>query len=95
MKRLYMMTYRYRDITDERARQLTKSYLETGPGPGLVAQYERLDGKGGFALYEVPDEEEAAKSFELTLRYQQWMEFELIPVTTFEDAFPVIQHLYG
>ncbi len=95
MKRLYLVTYRYRDLTDEDARQLTQATLKEGPAEGLVAQYERLDGKGGYAIYEAPDDAGAEAGFDFVMRYQKWMEFELTPITTFEDAFSVIQRLFA
>jgi len=42
---------------------------------------------------EIP--EDAEKSFELTLRYAPWFDFDVFPITTMEGAFPVIQRVYG
>jgi uncharacterized protein DUF3303 len=39
--------------------------------------------------------EDPEQSFELTLRYAPWVEFEVFPVTTIEEAFPVMQRVYG
>ncbi len=94
MKRLYLIAYHYREgLGEEDFRNLTKKFIEIGDAPGVVAHYERLDGKGGFVLEELP--EDAEKSFEFTLRYTPWLEFEVFPITTMEDAFPVIQRVYG
>lgn len=94
MKRLFLVGYRYREgLHEEDFRNLTKKFVETGDAPGVIAHYERLDGKGGFVLEEVPEDTE--RSFELTLRYTPWLEFDVFPITTMEDAFPVIQRVYG
>jgi hypothetical protein len=94
MKRLFLVGYRYREgLSEEDFRILTKKFAETGDAPGVIAHYERLDGKGGFVLEELPEDTE--RSFELTLRYAPWLEFDVFPITTMEDAFPVIQRVYG
>jgi hypothetical protein len=94
MQRLFMVTYRFRENLDENdLQELTKRFTEIGAAPSTVAHYARLDGRGGFVLREDVEDEET--SFEVTLRYAPWMDFEVIPVTTIEDAFPVIQRLYG
>lgn len=94
MQQLFMVTYRYReDLDEDDLRDLTKRFTEVGNAPGTLAHYTRLDGRGGFVLRE--DVEDHEQVFEVTLRYGPWMDFEVIPVTTIEDAFPVIQRLYG
>lgn len=94
MKRLVVSAYRFREhLGDQDLRQLTKKFAELGAIPGVIAHYARLDGRGGFMIEEVSEDPE--QSFELTLRYAPWVEFEVFPVTTIEDAFPVMQRVYG
>ena len=94
MKRLIMGMYRYREgLREDDFRKLTKKFLEIGNSPGVITHYQRLDGKGGFILEEVQEDPE--RSFEFTLQYMPWIEFEVFPITTMEDAFPVIQRVYG
>ncbi|HEU5084954.1 MAG TPA: DUF3303 family protein [Acidimicrobiales bacterium] len=94
MKRYYLTSYRYRqDLHEDDLRELTKKFTELGEDPGVLHHWARLDGSGGFVIEEIPDD--PAESFSLTIQYSRWMEFEIIPVTTMEDAFPVIQRLYG
>ena len=94
MKRLEMTMYRYReDLGEEDRRKLTKKFLETGTSAGVIAHYERLDGKGGFMVEELP--EDAESNYELTIKYTPWIEFDVFPITTMEEAFPVIQRVYG
>ena len=61
--------------------------------PSLTAHYSRLDGGGGFEVQEVSDD--AAPDYEFTLRYAPWVHFDVFPVATIEEAFPVIQRVYG
>jgi hypothetical protein len=94
MKRLFMVAYRYREgLAEPDLRQLVKEFLEVGDAPGVIAHYERLDAGGGFVIQELPEDSE--KAFEVTLRYRPWIDFEVFPITTLEDAFPVIQRVYG
>jgi hypothetical protein len=94
MRRLFLTNYRYKDnLGEQDLRNLTKKFQEVGTNPNVVAHYERLDGRGGFLVQEVP--EDAEPSYEVTISYGPWIQFEVLPVTTMEDAFPVIQRVYG
>ncbi|GAA2153038.1 hypothetical protein GCM10009844_36900 [Nocardioides koreensis] len=94
MKSLYMTTYRYREHLDaDDLRALTKQFLEVGTSPGVIAHYTSLDGSGGFVVQEA--DADPAESFKVTIQYGPWIEFETTPITTIEDAFPVIQSVYG
>jgi hypothetical protein len=94
MRRLYITIYRYRDDLDaDDLKDLTRQFAEVGTVSGVLAHYTRLDGQGGLVVQEMADD--PAKDFELTIRYAPWMVFDVIPVTTIEDAFPVIQSVYG
>ena len=94
MKQMFMIAYRYRDRLDEDdLRHLTKKFVEFGEGPKPIAHYERLDGRGGFVLREFDQEPE--KVYETTVRYGSYMEFDVFPVTTIDEAFPIISSVYG
>ncbi len=94
MKRLYVEMYEYKEgLKEDDYRAMTKAFAETGTSPEVIAHYERLDGGGGFLIEELPEDGE--KSYELTVRYGRWLNFQVFPVTTIEDAFPVIQRVYG
>lgn len=94
MKQLYVTAYRYHDDLDEDdLRELTKKFQEVGTTSGVVGHYTRLDAKGGFMVQEVPDDPE--HDFEITIQYGRFMDFDVFPVTTIEDAFPVIRRVYG
>lgn len=94
MKRLFVEMYEYKDgLHENDLRDMTKAFTEMGTAAGVIAHYERLDGRGGFLIEEVPEDSE--KNYELTIRYSRWVNFQVFPVTTMEDAFPVIQRIYG
>ena len=91
---IYMVTYTYRKFDEASSRELAKKFLEVGEPPGILAQYERMDGKGGVFFTEV-SEEEILKRFELTMLYNEYMELEITPVVAFNDVLPTILKLYG
>lgn len=94
MKRLFMTTYEYRDDLDaDDFKDLTKTFAQLGVTTGVIAHYERLDGRGGYMIEEVPENDE--QSFEFTIRYNRWVKMDTVPITTMADAFPVIQRVYG
>jgi uncharacterized protein DUF3303 len=94
MKTLYVTAYRYReDLGEDDLRALTKKFMEIGNAPSVRAHYSRLDGQGGFVVQEVA--EDAAPDYEFTLRYAPWIHFDVFPVASIEEAFPVIQRVYG
>jgi hypothetical protein len=94
MKTLYVTAYRFhQDLDADDLGDLTKKFMEIGNAPSVRAHYSRLDGQGGFVVQEVPDD--AEPDFEFTLRYAPWITFDVFPVATIEEAFPVIQRVYG
>ena len=44
-------------------------------------------------IEDVPEDPE--NGYELTLRYSPWIDQEVFPITTIEEAFPVIERVYG
>jgi hypothetical protein len=94
MKQMFLIAYHYRDKLDEDdLRHLTKKFVELGEGPKPIAHYARLDGQGGFLLREFDDKPEEV--YESVIRYGPYMDFDIVPVTTMEEAFPVISRVYA
>jgi hypothetical protein len=81
------------DLDKDDLRELTRQFAEVGNVPSVISHYTRLDGMGGFVIQEPPEDPE--QDFEVTIKYAPWMRFQTFPVTTIEDAFPVIQRVYG
>ena len=94
MQRLYLTSYRFRgDLDDDDLQDLTKKFAEVGQSPDVIAHYVNLDGRGGFLVQSAEGDPE--EGYRTTLQYGPWIEFESTPVTTIEEAFPVIQSVYG
>ena len=94
MKRLFMTAYEYRyGLTQQDRRDLLAEFAERGAGAGLIAQYERLDGRGGFVVSEEPPDLE--KDFEGTVRFARWLNMTITPMTVVDEAFPVYQRVFG
>jgi hypothetical protein len=94
MKPFNMITYRFRTgLGEEDLRRLTKRFAEVGQPPGVIAHYARVDGSGGFMLQEQQADPEA--DYENALRYIPWVEIQVVPVATIEEAFPVALKVYG
>jgi hypothetical protein len=96
MKRLQIVLYTYKPhLDDTDLRTLTKEFLERGSSSSVIAHYERLDGRGGVIVQEVAPEADLEADYERTLVHGKYMEFEVLLVTTIEDAVPTILKLYA
>ncbi|MBK9180979.1 MAG: DUF3303 family protein [Acidimicrobiales bacterium] len=96
MKELYVTAYRFHsDLDREDFEELTKLFAELGSTPGTIAHYMAIGGGRGFVISEAISDDQRAKAFELNVRYARFMEFEVHPVVTIEEAFPVILQVYG
>ena len=94
MQRLYMTSYRFRgDLDDDDLQDLTKKFAEVGQSEDVMAHYVTLDGRGGFLVQRADGDVE--QGYRTTLQYGPWIEFESTPITTIEEAFPVILSVYG
>jgi hypothetical protein len=94
MKPLNVITYRFRaGLGEAEIANLTKRFAEIGQPPGVIAHYVRVDGAGGIMLQEQQADPEA--TYENALRYQPWIEIEIAPAVTIEEAFPVALQVYG
>jgi hypothetical protein len=94
MKQLVLTTYRYKSgLNEDDFKVLTKRFREVGNPPGVVAHYERLDGSGGVLVQDVQADPEA--TYRGILQYAAWIEFESTPMVMMDEAFGVIQELFG
>jgi len=90
---LFATRYKFKgDQSPESVKALLAVFVAQGPGAGEFAHYVAADGRGGLTISENDSMEEA---YEASLRYQQWMDFETIPVLTIADAMPVIMKVFG
>ena len=94
MKQFVFTTYRYKTTLDESDfRALTKRFRDVGEPPGVVAHYERVDGSGGVLIQEAQADPET--SYRSILQYAEWIEFDSTPMVGMDEAFGVIQQLFG
>jgi hypothetical protein len=90
---LFATRYKFKgDQSPDSVKALLAVFAEQGPAPGEVAHYVAVDGSGGMIISE---NDSMGQSYESALRYQQWMEFETIPVQTIADAMPAIMKVFG
>lgn len=86
---------RYKFIGDrspDAVKALLASFAENGEAPGTVAHYVLADGRGGLVISENDSIKEA---YENILNYQEWLEFEIHPLLTIEDALPSLMNRYS
>jgi hypothetical protein len=90
---LFVNRYKFKgDQSPDSVKALLAVFAEQGPGEGELAHYVLADGRGGFTISEGDSVQEA---YEASLRYQQWMDMEVTPILTIEDAMPVIGTVFG
>ena len=90
---LFATRYKFRgDQSPDSVKALLAVFAEQGPAAGEIAHYVAADGSGGLVISE---NDSIEQSYEQTLRYQQWMEFETTPVLTIADAMPAIMKVFG
>jgi len=74
------------------ARALMARFGERGKGPGEIAHYVHADGSGGTVISENTD---VTVLHDVCLAYSQWLEFEIIPILTIDDAVPNLLNHFG
>ena len=96
MKRLLMISYTYNAALSAQDRQqMVRLFAADGGTPGAFAHFERLDGRGGFIIQEQLEDEDLQKDFEQTVAFAPFLSSEMYAITTMEDAFPIMQRVYG
>ena len=90
---LFATRYKFKgDQSPDSVKALLAVFAEQGPAAGEIAHYVAADGRGGMIISE---NDSIQQSYENALRYQQWMDFETIPVLTIADAMPAITKVFG
>ncbi len=90
---LFQTNYRIvGDRSTERGKALMARFGERGAGPGEIAHYVHANGDGGTVISENAD---ISELHDVVLAYSQWMEFEIIPILTIEDAAPNLLKYFG
>lgn len=90
---LFATRYKFKgDQSPDSVKALLAVFAERGSAAGEIAHYVAADGSGGMVISE---NDSIQQTYESALRYQQWMEFETIPVLTIADAMPEIMKVFG
>ena len=90
---LFVTRYKFKgDQSPDSVKALLAVFAERGPAAGEIAHYVAADGRGGLIISE---NDSMQQSYEDSLHYQQWMDFDTIPVLTIADAMPAIMKVYG
>ena len=80
------------DQSPDSVKALLAVFAERGAAPGEIAHYVLADGRGGFTISEGDSIQDA---YEDSLHYAQWMDFEMTPIQTIDDAMTTIAKVYG
>lgn len=86
---------RYKFIGDrspDAVKALLAAFGEHGAAPGTIAHYVLGDGRGGLVI---SDNDSITDAYENILNYQEWLEFEIHPLLTMEDALPSLMNRYS
>jgi hypothetical protein len=90
---LFATKYTFKgDQSPESVKALLAVFAERGPADGQIAHYVSVDGRGGLIISE---NDSVQDTYENTLHYQQWMDFNTTPVLTIDDAMPAIGKVFG
>lgn len=86
---------RYKFVSDrspDAVKALLAAFAENGSVPGTLAHYVLADGRGGLVISE---NDSITAAYENILNYTEWLEFEIHPMLTMEDALPSLLNQYG
>ena len=90
---IFITTYRLKPfMSKDETRELMSVFAEKGVGPGVTAHYFAADGSQGVVIGEQDD---AAVIYENIVNYAEWIEYEIKPFITIEQAVPLIAAYLG
>lgn len=90
---LFATRYRFKgDQSPESVKEMLGVFAERGATDAEIAHYVATDGRGGIIISESDSMDEG---YENALHYQQWIDFETVPVMTIEQALPTIMKVFG
>ncbi|HEY2427427.1 MAG TPA: DUF3303 family protein, partial [Acidimicrobiales bacterium] len=80
------------DRSPEHTKELMALFAKRGKNPGELAHFVHVDGSGGTVISENAD---ISELHDPVLAYAPWMEFEIVPIRTIDDAVPDLLKYYG
>jgi Domain of unknown function (DUF3303) len=80
------------DRSIESAKALIARFGERGKSPGEIAHYVHANGDGGTVI---SDNADISELHDVVLAYSEWLEFEIMPVLTIDEAVPALLKYFG
>jgi Protein of unknown function (DUF3303) len=83
---LFLATYRVKPflpLADQR--HLLELFEKHGAAPGTIAHYVAADASTGWTVIEAED---AVDAYATILKYEEYMQFEMTPILTIDEALP-------
>jgi hypothetical protein len=89
---LFITDYRVRPgLAKADVKRLMDEFASRGAAPGEIAHYVRLDGSGGVTISE---NEDAVEVYGYVLAFTEFMEFDVTPALTIDDAVgPILGYI--
>jgi Domain of unknown function (DUF3303) len=84
---LFITTYRIKQMSKDDTKKLMGAFAEHGVPSGTQAHYVAADGSQGVVILESDDLEEGYRNL---LNYSEWIEYDIKPYLTLEQALPHI-----
>ena len=83
---LFLTSYRAKPFMSKAdQKRLLDLFGQAGAAPGTVAHYVAADNSGGWTLVEA---DSLAEGYAAILKYEEFLEFDLTPVLTIDEAVP-------
>lgn len=96
MERLCLISYTYHEgLNAQDRKEMVQLFATGGEAPGVIAHYERLDGRGGFIIQKQLQGEDLKRDFEQTVAFSPFMTMEMHAIASIEEAFPAFQTVFG
>jgi hypothetical protein len=86
---LFLATYRVKPflpLADQR--HLLELFQKHGAAPGTIAHYVSADASTGWTVIEA---DSAVEAYATILKYEEYMQFELTPILTIDEALETVQ----
>lgn len=85
---LIMTTYRIKSfMSEEETRRMMDAFAKHGTSEGTIAHYVFAAGGGGVVIGE---SDEAGTGYRNILNYSEWVDYEITPLMSIDDALPHI-----
>ena len=83
---LFMATYTIKPfLSKEEQRELMDLFAKNGTATGTIAHYVYADNSGGFTIGEA---DSLGENYAQVLAYEEFIEFEITPILTIDEALP-------